>query len=178
MGLSRRNGQNRVGECPSRLLAARGARCVSNNFICAPLCIKKGFACILAGLVLLGNPMQVFAGETYQTRYDVPPEERDDYTVVTESLGEYEVCEGDCLWRISEQLLGDGGQYPQIIRQNADVITNPDVIYPQMRLQIRMCMSQSEPAATESGRRNTALVRRTSGALAFWNRERSMRTVR
>lgn len=107
MGLSRRNGQ-----------------------------IKKGFACILAGLVLLGNPVQVSAGENYQTRYDVPPEERDDYKVVTESLGEYEVCKGDSLWRISEKLLGDGGQYPQLVRQNADVITNPDVIYPQMHLQV------------------------------------------
>lgn len=82
------------------------------------------------------NPIQVSAEEDYQTRYDVPPEERDDYTVVTERLGEYEVCEGDSLWRISEKLLGDGDQYMQLFRANANVITNPDVIYPRMRLQV------------------------------------------
>lgn len=101
--------------------------------------MKKRLSYIAAGLMmvmLLETPMQVSADETYRTLYDVPPEKRDDYTVITEDLGAYEVCEGDSLWRISEKMLGDGEQYVQLARQNADVIANPDVIYPQMRLQI------------------------------------------
>lgn len=92
--------------------------------------------CMVAGLVLMGNQMQVFASEAYQTLYEVPPQEREDYTVITELLGVYEVCEGDSLWSISEKLLGDGREYPQLARQNAAIITNPDVIYPQMCLQV------------------------------------------
>lgn len=98
--------------------------------------IKKGFACIFAGLLILGNTVQVSAEETYRISYEVPPKERDDYTIVTEDLGGYEVCEGDSLWRISEELLGDGGQYMQLARENADVISDPDLIYPQMYLQV------------------------------------------
>lgn len=72
----------------------------------------------------------------YQTQYDVPPEERQNYTVLTENLGKYQVCKGDCLWRISEKLLGDGGDYMRIAAQNADLIQDPDLIYPGMQLQI------------------------------------------
>lgn len=100
--------------------------------------IKKALVCTFAGMLLLtlNDPLQVSAGETYRTLYDVPPQERDDYTAVTESLGGYEVCEGDTLWYISEKLLGDGGQYLQIARQNADVVADPDIIYPGVCLQI------------------------------------------
>lgn len=80
---------------------------------------------------------KVYAKETYQTRYEVPPKEQENYTVLVEDLGEYEVCEGDCLWSISENLLRNGGNYMQLVKQNADVIQNPDLIYPGMRLQIK-----------------------------------------
>ena len=74
---------------------------------------------------------------SYQTRYEVPLGEQENYTVLVEDLGEYEVCEGDCLWSISENLLGNGGDYMQLVKQNADVIQNPDLIYPGMRLRIK-----------------------------------------
>jgi len=89
-------------------------------------------------LVALGSAMAVqAAGASYQTRYDVPQKEQETYAVLVEDLGEYEVCKGDCLWSISEKLLGNGSSYMQILRQNADVIQNPDLIYPGMRLQIK-----------------------------------------
>lgn len=99
----------------------------------------KAAMCILAGLVVLSKPAAARAYEdsSYQTRYDVPAEEQDNYTVVAQDLGEYEVCEGDSLWSISEKLLGSSDYYLQLAEQNADVIVNPDLIYPQMHLQIR-----------------------------------------
>lgn len=75
--------------------------------------------------------------ESYRMRYDVPLQEQENYTVLIEDLGEYEVCEGDSLWSISEKLLENGGSYMQVAKQNADVIQNPDLIYQGMSLQMR-----------------------------------------
>lgn len=92
----------------------------------------------LAGLFAIGSAAAVqAAGTSYQTRYNVPLQEQENYTVLVEDLGEYEVCEGDSLWSISEKLLGSGGSYMQIVKQNADVIQNPDLIYPGMRLEMK-----------------------------------------
>ncbi|MDE6056244.1 MAG: LysM peptidoglycan-binding domain-containing protein, partial [Lachnospiraceae bacterium] len=94
---------------------------------------------VLIGLLALANPImvQAYGESSYKTRYEVPPEEQDDYVVVTQNLGEYEVCEGDSLWNISERLLGTSDYYLQLAEQNADMIANPDLIYPQMHLQIK-----------------------------------------
>lgn len=92
---------------------------------------------ILVGSMMPTDMVSVQADEIYKTRYDVPPEKRDNYTIITEDLGEYEVCEGDSLWSISEMLLGDGHDYLQLAEQNADIITDPDLIYPKMHLQVR-----------------------------------------
>lgn len=86
--------------------------------------------------LLLVNTGEVQAKENYTTCFDVPAGEQEDYTVLTEYLDEYEVCEGDCLWSISEKFLGNGGSYMQIVKQNSDVVKNPDLIYPGLRLQI------------------------------------------
>lgn len=91
---------------------------------------------MLAGILAFGSAAAVCAKEPYQTRYQVSQEESGDYTVLTEDLGEYTVREGDSLWRICEELLGDGGAYPLLAKQNADVIKNPDLIYPDMHLRI------------------------------------------
>lgn len=40
---------------------------------------------------------------------------------------------GDNLWRITVRLVGDGSRYPEIAEANADVIRNPDLIYPGQR---------------------------------------------
>ena len=91
---------------------------------------------MLAGILALGSAASVCAKEPYQTRYQVSQEEREDYAVLTEDLGEYTVREGDSLWRICEKLMGDGEAYRLLAGQNADIVKNPDLIYPDMHLQI------------------------------------------
>lgn len=86
---------------------------------------QSAAALILTGLLAAVNPMIVHAGEP------------DDYILITQVLDEYEVREGDSLWSISEKLLGDGRYYLQLAAQNADRIQDPDLIYPQMCLQVR-----------------------------------------
>lgn len=92
---------------------------------------------VFTAFLVLGSIAAVHAKETYQTRYTVPPFEQGNYTTLVEDLGEYTVCEGDSLWSISEKFLGKGSSYPQLVRENADVIDNPDLIYPDMSLQIK-----------------------------------------
>lgn len=48
----------------------------------------------------------------------------------------YTVKQGDCLWSIAEKFMGDGQKYRKIYRQNSDVIDNPGLILPGMRLYI------------------------------------------
>lgn len=62
--------------------------------------------------------------------------QNDNYITLTEAAGEYEVSEGDSLWRIAENVWGDGSLYANLIKCNPDVITDADVIYPGMILQI------------------------------------------
>lgn len=96
--------------------------------------VKAG---VLAGLLVLGSIVIVHAEESYETLYHVPPGKRENYTLLVEDLGEYEVREGDCLWGISEKFLGNGSDYQMLAEQNPDVITDPDLIYPGMRLQLK-----------------------------------------
>lgn len=42
----------------------------------------------------------------------------------------YTVKSGDCLWRIAQNLLGDGKRYTEIYNLNKDKIKNPNLIYP------------------------------------------------
>lgn len=47
----------------------------------------------------------------------------------------YTVEDGDCLWQIAEDLLGDGMRWHEIYELNLDVIgSNPDLIYPGAQL--------------------------------------------
>ena len=48
----------------------------------------------------------------------------------------YEVKKGDCLWRIARKFLGDGARYTDIVAWNEDLIRDPSLIYPGMKLQI------------------------------------------
>ena len=57
--------------------------------------------------------------------------------VLEEASGEYEVREGDCLWKIAEQFLGNGEEYTLLMDMNPDVITDPDLIYPHTYLQVK-----------------------------------------
>lgn len=92
--------------------------------------------CTLFGLIE-GTSMIACASEEKLVQYDVASSERDQYCVLTEEIGTYKVCEGDNLWRISETLLGNGKNYIQLAMQNADRIVDPNLIYPNMQLQVK-----------------------------------------
>jgi nucleoid-associated protein YgaU len=49
---------------------------------------------------------------------------------------EYVVREGDYLWRIAAQQLGDGNRYPEIAKLNADTLPDEDNLTPGMRLKM------------------------------------------
>ena len=79
----------------------------------------------------------VYASEDKLVQYDIAYGEQEQYCVLTEDIGTYEVCAGDSLWGISEKLLGNGENYTQLAIQNTDRITNPNLIYPNMQLQVK-----------------------------------------
>lgn len=58
----------------------------------------------------------------------VPPPPVVQDIAVTETT--YTVQKGDSLWKIAQQLYGDGNQWTVIYGQNAETIDNPDLIFP------------------------------------------------
>lgn len=92
----------------------------------------------LAGLLLLADCTPVYAKDSfYEPCYQEPEGDLKNYMVLEEDFGEYEVQEGDCLWSISEKMLGCGSEYLRLAEMNPDVITDPDLIYPHTRLQLK-----------------------------------------
>jgi len=51
-----------------------------------------------------------------------------------ESAGTYTVQSGDTLWKISEQVYGDGSSYMKIFEANTGLLENPDQIFPGQEL--------------------------------------------
>lgn len=83
--------------------------------------------------------MQVQAKEeVYPLLYDSDLAEQDDSVIRLYSDGDtYEVLPGDCLWSISEELLGEGSRYMELVSSNPEVISDPDLIYPGTVLQLQ-----------------------------------------
>lgn len=50
--------------------------------------------------------------------------------------GEYVVREGDSLWRIATERLGDGNRYKEISEMNADILKDEDTLVVGMRLRV------------------------------------------
>jgi len=48
----------------------------------------------------------------------------------------YTVQSGDTLWKISEQVYGNGSKYMKIFEANTDILENPDRIFPGQKLVI------------------------------------------
>ena len=48
----------------------------------------------------------------------------------------YTVLSGDTLWKISEQVYGDGSSYMKIFEANTGLLENPDQIFPGQELTI------------------------------------------
>jgi len=92
----------------------------------------------LAALVLLADPLPVRAASSfYEPVYQAPEEDPENYMVLEEDIGDYEVCEGDCLWNLSEKFLGSGDRYMELMEMNQDVLTDPDLIYPHTCLRLK-----------------------------------------
>lgn len=80
--------------------------------------------------------LTVQAKETYPIVYDINMSNANAYIALEEDSGTYEVVSGDCLWAIAERLWGDGSRYVDIVNANQEIITNPNLIYPGMLLQV------------------------------------------
>lgn len=53
-----------------------------------------------------------------------------------ESAKKYTVQSGDTLWKISQEMYGDGSKYMKIFEANTDLLENPDRIFPGQELVI------------------------------------------
>lgn len=100
--------------------------------------LKKTGALFLGAAVLMSAMpcMEVLATEQYPFIYDNRYAQDEDYMALTEMGEDYTVLPGDSLWKIAEKLLGDGNSYVTLANANQDIVTNPDLIYPGMRLEV------------------------------------------
>jgi len=53
-----------------------------------------------------------------------------------DKYSEYVVCEGDSLWKIASDKLGDGNRYKEIAGLNKDILSDEDVVAVGMRLKL------------------------------------------
>lgn len=93
---------------------------------------------VMAGILLLWgiSDCTVKAKSPYPILYDQSFSEDENYIIIKEDPSEYEVAEGDSLWKIAERTFGDGRYYTELIKNNQDILQNPDLIYPGMILEV------------------------------------------
>ena len=77
----------------------------------------------------------VIAAEKYPLTYE-EPEGDEPYMTLKEKTEGYIVLPGDSLWRIAEKQFGDGNKYVSLIDANKAILTNPNLIYPGMLLNL------------------------------------------
>ena len=102
--------------------------------------IITGICCVaalLAGLCPWLSAKRVFAAEEpYPMFYEEKPAGEDPVMTLTEAAEEYVVQPGDSLWRIAQELWGDGERYAELAKINRDVLPDPNLIYPGMCLSL------------------------------------------
>lgn len=99
--------------------------------------LKNISACLGAAIILCaGLPcINTYASEEdYPIIYSNVSEGNDPVIALTEDKEDYVVLPGDSLWKISELLWGDGNEYTKLAAANKDTVSDPDLIYPGMRL--------------------------------------------
>lgn len=99
---------------------------------------KRRFIFQLAILILLFPALTVHAEENDFNLLIGPLGGQDDNYIelIAEDSQEYEVAAGDSLWNIAGELWGDGNLYESLFDSNRDKITDPDLIYPGMMLNV------------------------------------------
>jgi len=65
-----------------------------------------------------------------------PAETESSATTGEEESATYTVQSGDTLWKISEQVYGDGASYMKIFEANTGLLESPDQIFPGQELKI------------------------------------------
>ncbi len=70
--------------------------------------------------------------ETVETTGETEPERQGEPA----KNGSYTVVNGDSLWKIAKQLLGDGNRWQEIYNLNRDKVSNPNLIHPGQVLAI------------------------------------------
>ncbi|MCM1387973.1 MAG: LysM peptidoglycan-binding domain-containing protein [Bacillus sp. (in: Bacteria)] len=102
--------------------------------------LKKKTGVMLLGAAILVSAMPcvgALAAGQYAFIYEADGQEQDGaYMTLTEVLEDYTVLDGDSLWKIAKEQLGDGNAYVELAAANRDIIENPDLIYPGMNLKI------------------------------------------
>ena len=91
--------------------------------------------CLLVALSLPLTKVRA-GGWTYALVYGSQDHGGENDIKLYESGENYRVAAGDTLWEIAEKCWGDGEKYRELAKCNADVISDPDLIYPDMVLQI------------------------------------------
>lgn len=87
-------------------------------------------------VVLTGSPVICVQAEGSFALSDVRPESGEYYMLQPAQAGQYEVAAGDSLWKISEQIWGDGRLYLDLYEANKDKIADPDLICPGQILSV------------------------------------------
>jgi nucleoid-associated protein YgaU len=82
-------------------------------------------------------PAPVESHEPEAPAAEAAPAEEPEAPAAGESEGRsYTVESGDTLWKIAEQMYGNGSKYMKIFEANTDLLKNPDQIFPGQKLKI------------------------------------------
>lgn len=91
--------------------------------------------CGIALFMAILPEMAVWADEReYPVSYKKNPHSDVPCMELEEAAEDYTVLPGDSLWKISQKLYGEGRLYGKLVDANQDILTNPSLIYPGMKL--------------------------------------------
>jgi len=132
-----------AGLDPSGLKFAFGTRSITVSGNIAQEADRSRILDLLAGLPGIESVQDEMAVAAAPARQVSTPAEPRQATVpatpATPVAGEgrsYTVASGDTLWKISEQMYGNGSLYMKIFEANTDLLEHPDRIFPGQKLRI------------------------------------------
>lgn len=89
-------------------------------------------AIMLAGCIFGASRLDCMAVQlNYKPLKELPPGAvKLDYIELGVESGRYEVKPGDTLWGISRKFFGTGARYEEIVRENGDIVSDPQLLMP------------------------------------------------